>query len=348
MKFCPTCQTRYDEEIIRFCTKDGTPLVDEEQPNFIAMPSESTDADEADDFGAETVIRRKPPVVVPEDVPAPAPDTESAQRLVIPTGEPVVEQQVRSKKIVTQQQPPPRKSNTASVVLLTVLGTIAVLAGAGVVYYILSRDDDNAVNANRNINLNTNTEDTNLNTNLNVNDPLFNVNANVNVNANANANANVKTPTPTPSRTPTPSPSPSPANTNTNANANANVNANASPTRTPPANTRPNVSPSPAETPPAPPANRPVNVGNLNSRAVSLPKPAYPPAARQMNAAGQVPVQVLVDEGGNVLSARATNGHPLLRQAAEAAARQSKFNPVKVNGKNVQAIGTVVYNFVNQ
>ena len=27
MKYCPTCNTRYDEEILRFCMKDGTPLV---------------------------------------------------------------------------------------------------------------------------------------------------------------------------------------------------------------------------------------------------------------------------------------------------------------------------------
>ncbi len=40
MKYCPVCQTRYDEEIMRFCTKDGTPLIDEEAPNFVEMPSE--------------------------------------------------------------------------------------------------------------------------------------------------------------------------------------------------------------------------------------------------------------------------------------------------------------------
>ena len=58
MKFCPTCQTRYDEEIMRFCTKDGTPLV-EETPNFIEMPSESLGGAPADNDGEETVIRRK-------------------------------------------------------------------------------------------------------------------------------------------------------------------------------------------------------------------------------------------------------------------------------------------------
>ena len=36
---------------------------------------------------------------------------------------------------------------------------------------------------------------------------------------------------------------------------------------------------------------------------------------------GQVAVQVVVDERGNIISARAISGHPLLRQAAENAAR---------------------------
>ena len=56
MKFCPVCQTRYDEEILRFCIKDGAPLVDE-NPSFTEMPSEG----EAEDIGEETVIRRNPP-----------------------------------------------------------------------------------------------------------------------------------------------------------------------------------------------------------------------------------------------------------------------------------------------
>ena len=34
---------RYDEEILRFCMKDGTPLLEEEEPKFVAMPSESLD-----------------------------------------------------------------------------------------------------------------------------------------------------------------------------------------------------------------------------------------------------------------------------------------------------------------
>ena len=66
-----------------------------------------------------------------------------------------------------------------------------------------------------------------------------------------------------------------------------------------------------------------------------------------MRAAGRVTVQVMVDETGGVTSARAISGHPLLRQAAEAAARQSRFNPIRANNQVVSATGILVYNFVN-
>jgi hypothetical protein len=67
MKICPICDKRYDEEIIRFCTTDGTPLVDDEVPSFIEMPSENLDAPE-DDIGEITVIRRKEVVPPPPSI----------------------------------------------------------------------------------------------------------------------------------------------------------------------------------------------------------------------------------------------------------------------------------------
>ncbi|MDQ3799846.1 MAG: energy transducer TonB [Acidobacteriota bacterium] len=110
----------------------------------------------------------------------------------------------------------------------------------------------------------------------------------------------------------------------------------------------PSPTPTPTPRPSPTPSLQNVNVGLLNSRAVSLPKPAYPPMARQMNASGKVTVQVMIDEEGNVLSAKATNGHALLRSPAEAAARQSRFNPVRVAGQPVRATGVILYNFINQ
>lgn len=89
-----------------------------------------------------------------------------------------------------------------------------------------------------------------------------------------------------------------------------------------------------------------VSGGILNGKAVRLVDPLYPPSARAVRASGQVQVQVLVDENGNVISAEAISGHPLLRHAAVAAARASKFSPMKVSGQPVKVNGVVVYDFL--
>jgi len=44
-------------------------------------------------------------------------------------------------------------------------------------------------------------------------------------------------------------------------------------------------------------------------------------------------VQVLVDEAGNVISAYAVSGHPLLQAAAVDAARNAKFSPTRLTAK---------------
>jgi TonB family protein len=88
-----------------------------------------------------------------------------------------------------------------------------------------------------------------------------------------------------------------------------------------------------------------ISGGILNGKATSLPKPAYPPAARAVRASGAVNVQVQVDEKGNVTSASAVSGHPLLRSAAEQAAKQAKFSPTLLSGKAVKVSGILVYNF---
>ncbi len=89
----------------------------------------------------------------------------------------------------------------------------------------------------------------------------------------------------------------------------------------------------------------PISGGVLNGKAISLPKPAYPPIAKAAKASGAVTVQVLVDEKGNVVTARAVSGHPLLQAAAVAAARQAKFSPTKLSGKPVKVVGIITYNF---
>lgn len=88
-----------------------------------------------------------------------------------------------------------------------------------------------------------------------------------------------------------------------------------------------------------------VNGGILNGKAKSLPTPEYPAAALAVRAAGAVSVQVTVDEEGNVTSATAVSGHPLLRAAAVSAAREAKFAPVRLSGEPVKVAGVITYNF---
>jgi len=59
-------------------------------------------------------------------------------------------------------------------------------------------------------------------------------------------------------------------------------------------------------------------------------------------------VEILIDEQGRVISAQATSGHPLLREAARQAALQARFTPTQLNGQPVKVSGVITYNFVLQ
>lgn len=93
-------------------------------------------------------------------------------------------------------------------------------------------------------------------------------------------------------------------------------------------------------------ASKTISGGVINGKADSLPKPEYSAAARAVKASGAVNVQVTIDENGDIISAAAVSGHPLLRQAAEQAARQAKFKPTLLAGQPVKVTGVLVYNFV--
>ncbi len=91
---------------------------------------------------------------------------------------------------------------------------------------------------------------------------------------------------------------------------------------------------------------RQISGGVLNGKALTLAKPAYPAAARAVEAEGSVNVNVTINETGDVVSAEAVSGHPLLRAAAVNAARESKFAPTQLSGQPVTVTGIIVYNFV--
>ena len=84
----------------------------------------------------------------------------------------------------------------------------------------------------------------------------------------------------------------------------------------------------------------------LQGTAVKRVEPAYPRLCRDIHVSGPVVVEVIVDETGKVARVRALSGHPLLRKAAEDAARDWRWNPSRLNGAPVQVIGTIIFNFV--
>jgi TonB family protein len=111
-----------------------------------------------------------------------------------------------------------------------------------------------------------------------------------------------------------------------------------------------------------------ISGGILNGKAVSLPKPEYPEAAKAAGYEGVVYVKVTIDEAGNVVSAVADDqvrkvykaskegesvaqdqpvADILLRDAAERAAWNAKFAPTRLSGIGVRVSGTIIYNFVS-
>ena len=90
---------------------------------------------------------------------------------------------------------------------------------------------------------------------------------------------------------------------------------------------------------------KPVSGGVLNGKAISLPMPIYPEFARRSHTGGLVEVEVVVDENGKVISARALAGPPSLREASVQAALRAQFSPTKLSGQPVKITGKINYNF---
>jgi TonB family protein len=68
--------------------------------------------------------------------------------------------------------------------------------------------------------------------------------------------------------------------------------------------------------------------------------------AKNIRLQGTVSIQVLIDESGKVISAKAVSGHPLLIGESQKAAMLARFSPTTINGQAVKVSGVITYNFV--
>jgi TonB family protein len=86
-------------------------------------------------------------------------------------------------------------------------------------------------------------------------------------------------------------------------------------------------------------------IGVVNGKAIRLPTPPYPEAARRIGIQGEVTVQIVISESGSVVSSKAVKGHPLLKSAAESSAKGAVFSPTFLGGKPIKATGVIIYRF---
>jgi TonB family protein len=106
------------------------------------------------------------------------------------------------------------------------------------------------------------------------------------------------------------------------------------------------------ETPPPSPIEKPIpkliSKGVITSQAIFLPKPTYSQIAKQLHVQGTVSVQILIDETGKVISAKAIAGSPFLTVEAQKAALEARFSPTLLGDQPVKVSGVITYNFVMQ
>lgn len=99
--------------------------------------------------------------------------------------------------------------------------------------------------------------------------------------------------------------------------------------------------------PPAEVPSKPVRVGG-NVRAPKVlyqPAPLYPVLARATHVSGDVVIDAILDQGGNVTDMRIVSGPMLLYQAALTALSQWKYEPTYLNDQPVAVQMKVVVSF---
>lgn len=99
--------------------------------------------------------------------------------------------------------------------------------------------------------------------------------------------------------------------------------------------------------PPAAKSSGPLRVGGRvrPPKAILQARPEYPLLAKQAHIQGQVQIDAILDEQGNVMEMKVVSGPPLLYQAALDALKKWKYEPTYLNDQPiaVQMIVTVTF-----
>ena len=86
-------------------------------------------------------------------------------------------------------------------------------------------------------------------------------------------------------------------------------------------------------------------VSQLCGRAISLPKPSYPEDAKRNRVSGTVIVDIVTNQQGRVIWARARSGPEPLRSVSQSAACRAQYSPTVVSGRAIQTESSIQYFF---
>jgi TonB family protein len=84
---------------------------------------------------------------------------------------------------------------------------------------------------------------------------------------------------------------------------------------------------------------------DFHKRLVNFPKPSYPALAQRAGLQGFVKLQVRVKKDGSIEVQKLLEGEPALADAAIAAVKLWRAKPASIDGKPVEVISTVTFNF---
>lgn len=87
------------------------------------------------------------------------------------------------------------------------------------------------------------------------------------------------------------------------------------------------------------------DAGEFQKRLIYSPRPSYPQLARRAGVEGIVRLQVRVTKDGRVEVEKLLEGAPVLADAAMDAVKGWRAKPVWMNGKQIDVISTVTFNF---
>ena len=83
----------------------------------------------------------------------------------------------------------------------------------------------------------------------------------------------------------------------------------------------------------------------FGGRALSMPKPAYPEDAKSKKVSGVVQVDVVSDEQGRVIWAKAVSGPEVLRGVSLKAACRTRYSPTLLSGRPIKTETSIQYRF---